>query len=220
MSAEDIQRCRTEAAHWIEQRELIALIGESPENPHLLAHYAVTVLRAGQFEKAQALAREAGRLAPDDGFVLAIVALTDLGRGRRLADIAALDALVRNEPDAERTLRMMAYALVREHRLAAAQDASDTLVRMAPRDRDNIRLAASIRYQRHWSMVPLYPVLRWGWPASIAMYVGVFVLLRLGSDRIPGAWLAGIAMFWVAYVIYSWVWPPLLRRWKFPEVPA
>jgi predicted Zn-dependent protease len=160
------------------ERLLLELLAESPENPDLLAHYALTVLRAGQSDKADALIREALARAPDDSFVLAVAVLCDIAQGRETTQGSSLDVLMRSEPDAEYTLRLMTFSLYNEHKLAAAQDASAALVRLSPRDPSVVRLAAAVRYQRHWSMLPLYPMMRWGWGASIAIYASVFIGLR------------------------------------------
>jgi tetratricopeptide (TPR) repeat protein len=200
------------------ERQLLELLGESPEDAELLAQYAMTLLRAGQFPKAQALVREAVRLAPEGHFVLLVAALCDMAHGRKVADSRAFDELVHNEPEAQATLDMLAYALYREHKLGPARELAEALVRLAPNDRDTVRLAAAIRYENHWSMRPLYPMMRWGWNASIGLYAAVFVLLRLARGTLPPAWLAALTFTWVGYCLYSWIWPPLFKRWRFPEL--
>ena len=200
------------------ERILIELLRENPEEAELLAHYAMTLLRAGQFAKADALVREAVRIEPEDHFVLLVAALCDMAQGRRVADSAAFDELVKHEPDAEATLRTLAHALYREHKLGPAREIVEALVRQSPHDRDVVHLAAAIRYESHWTMRPLYPVMRWGWNASIGLYLVVMVLLQLGRGRLPPALIGGLTLLWLAYVIYSWAWPPLLKRLRFPEL--
>jgi predicted Zn-dependent protease len=200
------------------ERALLDLLRANPANAQLLAHYAMTMLRAGQVDKADGLLREAMRLAPEDTLVLTVAALNDMAHGRPVREGRPLDALVRSEPDAELSLRLMAYSLFREHKLGAAEEAVRALVRLSPGDASNIQLAAAIRYNRHWSMLPLYPIMRWGWGASIAIYVGVFVALRAARGVVPEHWINAFVLLWLAYVIYSWVWPGLLKRWKFPEL--
>lgn len=200
------------------ERELLELLREAPEDAVLMAHYAMTVLRAGQFDKADALVREAVRREPENHFVLFVAALCDMAQGRPVADSRAFEDMLRLEPDAESTLRTMAVALYREHKLGPAQELVQLLVRQSPHDRSVVNLAAAIRFENHWSMRPLYPVMRWGWNASIGIYVAVMVLLQLGRGILPPPLIVALSIAWISWAVYSWVWPPILKRWRFREL--
>jgi hypothetical protein len=64
-------------------------------------------------------------------------------------------------------------------------------------------------------MLPLWPMQRWGWGAAIGLWLAINVILRvLASQGAEWADLTiALSFGFLAYVIYSWVWPPLLRRW-------
>jgi hypothetical protein len=68
-----------------------------------------------------------------------------------------------------------------------------------------------LRIQNHWTMKPLWPLQKWGWGASAAMWAGALVFTRVLEKAAPGA-VFPFVMFWLAYAVYSWVWPPILRR--------
>jgi hypothetical protein len=61
-------------------------------------------------------------------------------------------------------------------------------------------------------MWPLYPLQRWGWGASIALWVLMLVGIRL-LNRYAPEFSGPASTLLLVYVIYSWVWPPLFRRW-------
>lgn len=200
------------------ERVLLELLRESPQDTDLLCHYAFLLLRAGQLAKARALASEAARHAPEDLLVLSTLALLDLADGRAPADMAALGKMLDLYPEAEATLRTLAFSLAERMQLGAAREAAALLVRRSPHDADVVRLAAHIAYLSHWSMRPMYPMLRWGWAGSFGLYGGFIALTTFGRGLLPPPLLFAVSMIWVAYAIYSWVYPPILRRQRFPEL--
>jgi predicted Zn-dependent protease len=202
------------------EAQLLELLRESPQDPDLLCFYALLLLRAGQIPKSRQLAVEALRHAPEDAFVLSTLALLDLAEGRRTEDMAALEKMLDLYPESEATLRTLAFALLDRHQLAAAEQAAATLVRRSPNDASVVRLAAAIRYYRHWSMRPLYPMLRWGWAGSFGMYGGFLALTFIGRPLLPPPVYTGLVVLWLVYAVYSWVYPGLLRRARFPELKA
>ncbi len=200
------------------ERLLLDLLRESPQDTGLLCHYAFLLLRAGQLPKARALASEAARLAPEDLLVLSTLALLDLAEGRAPKDMAALGKMLDLYPEAEATLRTLAFSLAERMQLAAAREAAALLVRRSPHDADVVRLAAHIAYLGHWSMRPMYPLLRWGWAGSFGLYGGFIALTTLGRGLLPPPLLFAVTLAWLTYAIYSWVYPPILKRQRFPEL--
>lgn len=200
------------------ERLLLDLLRESPQDTGLLCHYAFLLLRAGQLPKARALASEAARLAPEDLLVLSTLALLDLAEGRAPRDMAALGKMLDLYPEAETTLRTLAFSLVERMQLPAAREAAALLVRRSPYDADVVRLAAQIAYLSHWSMRPMYPLLRWGWAGSFGLYGGFIALTTLGRGVLPPPLLFAVTLAWLTYAIYSWVYPPILKRQRFPEL--
>jgi hypothetical protein len=60
-------------------------------------------------------------------------------------------------------------------------------------------------------MKPLWPLQKWGWGASAAMWLGGVVLIR-GLARTAPDIATPVAFVWLGYCVYSWVWPPLIRK--------
>lgn len=200
------------------ERLLLELLSEYPQDAALLCHYALLMLRTGFAGKARALAREAIRQAPESLFVLSTTALLDLSDGRRPSDMAALEKMLDLYPEAEETLRMLAFSLLGRMQLKAAREAAALLVRRSPHDPEIVQLAANIAYYGHWSMRPMYPMLRWGWAGSFGLYGGFVALMFVGGALLPPRILQFVFLGWLGYAIYSWVYPPLLRRARFAEL--
>jgi hypothetical protein len=60
-------------------------------------------------------------------------------------------------------------------------------------------------------MWPLWPVMRFGWTASVVIWLlAVFGLnaLRRSDPELAGT----VGLVFLGYVAYSWIWPPLLKR--------
>ncbi len=197
---------------------LLELLRTAPQDSELLCHYAFLLLRAGQLVKARALASEAARSAPEDLMVLSTLALLDLAEGRKPRDMGALGKMLDLYPEAESTLRTLAYTLAERMQLGAAREAAALLVRRNPSDAGVVRLAAHIAYLSHWSMRPLYPVLRWGWAGSFGLYGGFIALITLGRGVLPPPLLFAVSLLWLGFAVYSWIYPPILKRLRFPEL--
>ena len=200
------------------ERGLLELLRASPQDSELLCHYAFLLLRAGQLAKARALASEAARIAPEDLLVLSTLALLDLAEGQTPRDMGALGKMLDLYPEAESTLRTLAFTLAERMQLGAAREAAALLVRRSPHDADVVRLAAHIAYLSHWSMRPLYPILRWGWAGSFGLYGGFIALNTLGRGVLPPPLLFAVSLVWISYALYSWIYPPILKRQRFPEL--
>lgn len=200
------------------ERRFLDLLSENPEDADLLAHYALVMLRAGLVDKSSSLIAEAVRLEPENPFVLSVGAVTHLVASPGRGDDPNLISLVQREPEAQGTLRIVALSLMSQGRLSAARRVTQALVTLGPSDPENIRMAAAARYEAHWSMRPLYPMIRWGWAGSVVIYAVVVGFFFLFNGVIETRIMRGILLVWLAYVVYSWVWPGILKRWKFREI--
>lgn len=190
------------------ERLVLGLLREAPEAAACYAFYARVMLRALQFDKAKQLAAEGLRHAPHDESCLRVRVLCDLVDGRS-TDSRALAQLVASDPNALETMRMVVIALVHANRSREALRLARELLRAQPNDDHLLTLVRSLRIDTHWTLWPMWPLQRWGWYGSIALWIAVVVLLQLLDSRLVGAFSA----LWLGYVAYSWVWPPLLKRW-------
>lgn len=191
----------------------IALIRDYPEDPGLYAHYGDLMLSVLELDKALRLAQEGLRHEPEHEHCLFVSAMARLVDGKRLGDNVDLATLIARHPERLRAGTALVVALEDGGRTREALHVSQELLRAQP---DHPQLLANVRGLKaatHWSMLPLYPIQRWGWPAVFAMWaVFAFGLPRIAPGLPPGV-VIGITIAWVVYAIYSWVWPPLLRRW-------
>jgi tetratricopeptide (TPR) repeat protein len=191
---------------------ILELLRESPQQPELYAHYARLMLRALNFDKASRLADESLRLAPNLESSLRARALCDLVLQGSKIDSSALNRLVAGDPHDLHTMRLVVIALVQAGRQREAHKLAQALLRAEPTDAGLLQLVQALRSSTHWSMWPLYPLQRWGWGASIGLWLLMLVGIRL-LNRYAPEFSGPASTLLLAYVVYSWVWPPLFRRW-------
>lgn len=189
----------------------LSLLHEYPQSAWLYAAYGRVMLKALQFPKARGLAQEALRLDPNEDEALRLLVLCDVVELRRGADSAALQRLLAENPDDRHTLGLVVTALIHDGQSAAALRGARELLRADPNDTHWLEVVKALTVDTHWSLKPLWPLQRFGWGGSIALWLGGIVAVRaLGqSDAQSAQWLSWAIL---GYVVYSWVWPPLLKR--------
>jgi tetratricopeptide (TPR) repeat protein len=191
---------------------VLQLLRENPYDADLCARYARLMLRTLHFDKAQRLAAEAVRLDPGSDAGLRAQALCDLVTKRRTMDSAALQRMLQQHPDDYHTLELVLVALLQDGRTHAAHAVAQTLLRARPDDPVALQRVQALALQAHWTMWPLYPLTRFGWPAVIALWLGSVLALNL-LRKVSPPLAALLSPLLLGYVVYSWVWPPLLKRW-------
>ncbi|MDR7048743.1 tetratricopeptide (TPR) repeat protein [Duganella sp. 3397] len=191
---------------------LIELIREYPEAGFQYARYALLMYRTLHIEKAQALAREAFRLDPNNELALTTCLIGDIIDGRKGAEQAGLARLLQGHPESENTARMLITHLISRGRYKAAKRIAVELLKLYPSSREVLELVVQLDALSHWSMLPLWPLNRWGWAASAALYVITLLALNLVRNQAP---LFSSAATWtlLGYCAYSWIYPSLLTRW-------
>jgi predicted Zn-dependent protease len=188
------------------------LLKAYPESPWLYSAYSRVMLRALHIDKAAALADEALRLAPDDAEALRMRSLCDLVQGRGGLDGLAIRQLLAEHPEEQVTLSVVIVALVNAGRHREALRCAREMLRAHPHDPYWLQTTRELTAATHWSMWPLRPLQRYGWTASFVIWIGTLLALRVLARYAPE--VAGPASWMVlAYVAYSWVWPPLFRKW-------
>ena len=114
-------------------------------------------------------------------------------------------------PESLSSVHALVVALVDAGRIDEAHRLSQDALRSDPANEHLVELVRELRIQNHWSMKPLWPLQKWGWGASAAIWIGSIVLIRGLSTRAPE--IAGpVSFVLLGYCIYSWVWPSLIRR--------
>ncbi|TDO47754.1 tetratricopeptide repeat protein [Kribbella sp. VKM Ac-2527] len=181
-----------------------------PNEPDLLIGYALVCLTAGQAEKASALVERAASQAPESAAVAAARAQVAfaLGKDKDMHRHSEKALSVDPEDPGARALHGTASMLTGDSRAGYQSLASAAAAN--PGDPDLRQAAREARLANHPLMRPLRPFQRFNplviWVGAVAVIYG----LRL-AGLAPLAALAAIS--WFAFCVYSWVAPPLLRRW-------
>jgi tetratricopeptide (TPR) repeat protein len=119
----------------------------------------------------------------------------NLDKARRLASEA-----LRFEPEHHSALYVMAIAdLITGQQHGQHRRHLEMLVR-------------ELTIETHWSMVPLYPMRRWGWAGAIGIWGAAVIGLNALEGLVPSSVLGILLVIWFTYVVYSWVWPTQLKR--------
>ena len=61
-------------------------------------------------------------------------------------------------------------------------------------------------------MIPMYPMQRWGWGGAIAVTAAGMIGLRVAGSALPASIVTPIALLWLGYCVYTWVWPSILKK--------
>ncbi|MCY1063652.1 tetratricopeptide repeat protein [Nannocystis sp. RBIL2] len=186
---------------------------DDPADPVALTDYARLLLHVFQLDKARALVAEALRCAPDDAAAQVLDAVLHVIQGDDRAAADRLARLVAADPEAAHVAWTAMLVLSERGHPRQALEIGRQLLRTSP---DNPRLVDAVielRLASHWSMLPLWPILRGGWVASAVLWaVAVFGLILL-RPFVHEVVLLVLALLYLALLLYSYVGPPLLRRW-------
>jgi tetratricopeptide (TPR) repeat protein len=191
----------------------IELLQEYPENADCYASYADLMLRTLHLDKAQRLMQEGLRFEPNHEKCLYIASLIQVIQGRfRGGDSEHLKLLLTEHPERVHTLLALVIALDQRGESRSALRVAQHLVSMRPDSEQFVNLVKELQLKVHWSLLPLYPMQRWGWGgAAVVTAIGV-VGVRVARISLAGSVASIIAFVWLGYVIYSWVWPRILRK--------
>lgn len=201
-----------QAGHLAEaERIILDLLRASPRQPVYYANYSRLMLRAMDFAKARRLVDEALRISPNLDYALQTRVLCDIVDGRSGLDSGSMKQLLMNSPDDARTLRLVTVSLVHSGRSRQALRLAQELLRGQPNDAGLLKLVKTLSYSNHWSMLPLLPLRKWGWAASAGTWVLMLVVVK-ALQRWAPAQVMPVSLFWLAFVVYSWVWPTMLKK--------
>ncbi len=182
-----------------------------PNDPDLLIGYAFVCLAAGQAQKASALVERAASHAPESAAVSAARAQVAFALGNDTRHAPAQHRrrcpAIPRIPDA-RALHGTASMLTGDSRSGYRSLASAAASQ--PGDADLRAAAREARLINHPLLLPLRPFARFNplvvWIGAVAIIYG---LRAAGLAPLSFAF----AMIWFAFCVYSWVVPPLVRRW-------
>jgi tetratricopeptide (TPR) repeat protein len=189
----------------------IALLREYPEDADCYGAYAELMLKTLNLDKAGRLAKEGLRHDPDQPVCLYVGALIDVISGKR-GQSEHLVRLLQAHPEQVITATTLVVALSEQGRNREALRIAQQLLRNQPDNPHFLALVRELKMQTHWTMLPLYPMQRWGWGGAAVVSVAGIVGVRAMGNAVPEPFRSVIVYTWLAYVIYSWVWPSILRK--------
>jgi tetratricopeptide (TPR) repeat protein len=192
----------------------IGLLREYPEDADLYASYAELMLKTLNLDKAGRLAKEGLRHEPENAGCLYVAAVIDVieGGGARGTRQDNLKTLLLEHPEHVRTAFALVIALNDRGQHRDALRIAQELLRSQPDSQQYVALVRELKMQSHWTMMPLYPMQRWGWGGAAAVSIAGIVGVRALSNVVPEPVALTIVYTWLIYCIYSWVWPSILRK--------
>jgi tetratricopeptide (TPR) repeat protein len=201
-----------DAERWAEAEEIwIALLREYPQSADCYAAYGELMLKTLNLDKAQRLAREGLRHEHEHAGCLYLSAMIDLIQHRRESE--HLQRMLREHPEQVRSAIALVVALSARGNDRGALRIAQELLRHQPDSAQALGLVRELKARTHWSLLPLYPMRRWGWTGAMVVTLAGITAVRLGEHSLPPAVSGTVLALWLAYVVYSWTWPRLLRRW-------
>lgn len=193
---------------------IIDLLKQAPADSDYLCAYAELMLKTLHIDKARALCNEALRVDPDSQLAKTLSYQLDVIDGESDSANTELAQLVRDNPESRQTLALIAQNLVEQHRYREAERVAAELIRLDPSEPAFIELAIELRKLTHWTSIPNWPFNRFGWAFSVGVWlvliVFIQIVIRLDLD-VP--YLLEFLLGYLAWVAYSWVQPPLLKKW-------
>jgi tetratricopeptide (TPR) repeat protein len=191
----------------------IDLLRDYPENADCYAAYSDLMMRTLHLDKAQRLMQEGLRLEPNHEKCLYIAALLQIIQGTsRGVDGEHLQTLMKEHPERIHSLVALVVALDQRGDSRSALRVAQQLLAMRPDSAHFLNLVKLLKLKVHWSLLPLYPMQRWGWGgAGVVTAIGI-IGVRAARNTLSSSVASTIAFVWLGYVIYSWVWPRILRK--------
>ncbi|WP_026207916.1 tetratricopeptide repeat protein [Catelliglobosispora koreensis] len=192
------------------EQALLSGLSLAPNHLGLLCSYAAACMAANQLGKAAKLVERAAAQAPTAAAVYAIRIQLAYTRGedRKAQEIAR--EFVAEYPESAAAHALLGGTSANRGQVREADAGARQAVAADPTVGDYAELALETRIARHPLMTPVRPFIRFGpiktWIAAIAIIYGLRML------KMP--MLAGVfAIGWFLLCVYSWVVPPLVRRW-------
>lgn len=192
------------------EKAILAALKQAPDDPQLLCRYALLVSRAGQLEKAEKLIAKAAALDPEHPAVdRSRVILAYLkGDDRQTAELSK--DMLQKEPEDILGHYLLGSAHAGRGQVVAADRSFGKAVRLNPGQKELARSARATRTYAHWLLLPLRPLYRFGTvPVWLFAIVTILVLRALGLEQA----VIVFSIIYFVFVVYSWVVPPLLKRW-------
>ena len=195
---------------------IIELIKSNPRDDDYLRGYSELMLFTFHLKKAKALILEALRISPDDVSNIHIATLIDIVDGNLEHSEQKIQKLIADDPDNQHILFLLLVQLIEKKKTKEALILAQELLRSDPQNNYLIDIIVDLRSTTHWSAIPLWPINRFGWIASIGLWF-IFVILLKAESHYNISWLSYITWIYLGWCIYTWLHNPIYKRiseWK------
>jgi predicted Zn-dependent protease len=207
-------RVMIEEKRYVEaERLVIDLLREDPDDADLYATYAYVMMLTLHVDKSRALVDEALRLEPANPLAQVLDVLLRLAKGSAGGAMPRLAEMIGQSPEAAHVAWTAALVLSEQGRTTEALEIARSILRAQPNDEDVVDFVITLKQVSHWSSWPLRPLHRYGWAASAVIWAVIVIGLNAARAFLPLRIALPLAIFAIAYMIYSWVQPPLLKKW-------
>lgn len=194
----------------VAERALLDGLALAPQDVDLLCAYADLCAANGQLDKAGKLVELAAARAPQAPVVYATRIQIAHARGDHREAQRISREFVGAHPENPAAHALLGGTSAARGQVDAAYEGFRQAAAARPGEQAFAESAMELRAARHPLMLPLRPILRFGAIKTWLAAVGLILVLRTAGLPV----LAGLLGFvWLAYCVYSWVVPPLVRRW-------
>jgi tetratricopeptide (TPR) repeat protein len=192
------------------ERALLDGLALAPDDADLLCGYARLCLAANQVDKADQLAQRAAQLAPQAPAVYAARVQVAYAKGDDRAAQRISREFLAEHPENPSAHALHGSTSAVRGQVGPAYTGLRDAAAARPTEQVWAESAMEMRVARHPLMLPVRPILRYG-PLKTWL-VAILLIFGLRSVGLPFLSFI-VAMAWLAFCVYSWVVPPLLRRW-------
>ncbi len=192
------------------ERAILSALRVSPENPLYLARYGVVLAQAGQFNKADKVLQAAENRNPESTYVVHCRSMLDFLQGKTREVVARSREQLAQNPENISARALLSAGLTEQHQITEASKHASAVVIDNPNNTDMVDFARDLRFANHWLMRPLWLFRRFG---SLKVWLAVIILIY-GLNFAGLTIISAILLIvYLILVIYSWVVPPILRRY-------
>lgn len=182
-----------------------------PEHPILLCRYAQLLARGGELAKAGRVLAEAERIDPDHEAVIRCrVAHAYLRGDDKTAERESRRLLAEVDPEDPVGHAMLGVRAASRGNARAASRHFDAAAQHDLGDRAAVTVAREARIETHPLFWPVLPIQRYG---AAKIWLGAIAVLGLLRATGQDTLLVIAAIGYVTFCVYSWIVPPLARRW-------
>lgn len=191
---------------------VIALTREFPREPDYLAMHADLLLRRVDLSQSRELATKALALDPEHLDATRVKLVLDVISSEHPAHDGHLAALRDKNPNDQQVLVNLFHALVERRHFDEAKRLGQQLLHIQPNNQGVRDALLDLRIFTHPLGLPLYPLRNAGWLVSGATW-----LMAIAGYKAISNVSETLAVFFAAtclcFVVYSWLYPALMRRW-------